>query len=93
MWRIASLCKTRGITLEVFELPCWKYVQNDCPDLILQNRVVPDNYNLTIHNLNNYNKCDTLFNPKKDWLSMDHLNYDGSIKLTNEIVRIITKQL
>jgi hypothetical protein len=91
MWRIASLCKIRNINLEVFELPCWKQAQNECPDLILHGTATNNSLDLTIHNLNNYSKCDTLLDPKKDWLSTNHLNYAGSIKITEEIIRILNR--
>ncbi|MDB5275532.1 MAG: hypothetical protein JWR61_487 [Ferruginibacter sp.] len=91
MWRIASLCKERNIQFEVFELPCWKFAQNECADLVLQNKVIQNHFNLIMHNLNNYSKCDTLLDPNKDWLSLNHLNYNGSIKVTSEIIRILSR--
>ncbi|MDN3658889.1 hypothetical protein QWZ08_24815 [Ferruginibacter paludis] len=90
MWQMAALCREKGIQMEVFEMPCWKDVQNNCADLEVNKLVGNTACNLFIHNLNNVSKCDTLLESKKDWLSRDHLNYNGSIKITDEVVRILS---
>jgi hypothetical protein len=91
MWKIVALCKENGIPVTVFELPCWKDVQNNCADLDLNRDMDNNALQLHMHNLNNVNLCDTLLNPGRDWLSMNHLNYFGSIKVTEEVVRILEK--
>lgn len=91
MWQIAALCNQERIQLELFEMPCWKEVQNNCADVIVTKTIGGSNYNFNIHNLNKYAKCDTLLDPQKDWLSRNHLNYYGSVKLTNEVVKILAE--
>ena len=90
MWQIAALCKQSGIQVEVFEMPCWKEVQNNCTDVLVNSTSENINLRLEIHNLNNYTKCDTLLDTQKDWLSKNHLNYFGSLKLTNEVIRMLS---
>lgn len=89
MWMMAKICKEKKIEIEVFEMPCWKDLQNNCPDVFVNNA----NYQLgfKIHNLNNHFLNDTMLDAKKDWLSRNHLNLYGSIKVTNKVVSILTK--
>lgn len=91
LWKMVALCNSKGIQVTAFELPCWKDVQNNCADLDLKKIMDTKELQLHIHNLNNFNLCDTLLNPGRDWLSMNHLNYFGSIKVTDEVVRILEK--
>lgn len=87
MWQMAKLCYAKGIEMEVFEMPCWKDIENDCSDII----VSKNNYSLNIINLNNHLYCDSLLDPQKDWLSRDHLNYFGAIKITNAVIGKLSK--
>ena len=91
LWKIALLCKENNIQFKVFEMPCWKEVQNDCPDLSVNNLLVNEKVN--IYNLNNSKLCDTMLDANRDWLSKDHLNYYGAIKVTNQIIRILNTGL
>ena len=91
MWQIAALCREKNIQLEIFEMPCWKDVQNNCQDITVNRMMGNSNYDLYIHNLNNYHNCDTLLDSKKDWLSKNHLNYYGSLKITDEVVRVLLR--
>lgn len=91
MWQMASLCTEMRIPIEIFEMPCWKQAQNNCPDIKLWRIIQATNLIISIHNLNNYNICDTLLDSKKDWLSMNHLNYYGSLKVTEEVIRVLLK--
>ena len=88
MWKIVRLCRERRILLEVFELPCWKETQNNCNDLKVYNELFLDS--ITIRNFNKIKLCDTLLDSKKDWLSINHLNHSGSIKVTNEVIKILS---
>jgi hypothetical protein len=91
MWKIASLCRDNNIAMMVFEMPCSKEAQNNCADTSVQKNINNTGYRLLIHNLNNFRFCDTLFDPQKDWLSKNHLNYYGSIKLTTALQRLLIK--
>lgn len=91
MWQIAALCKEQGIALEVFEMPCWKEMQNNCPDTVVYKQMGRAQYHISIRNLNSRLRCDTLFDPQKDWLSKNHLNHSGSVKLTTELLRLLAK--
>jgi len=93
MWSIIDVCKKAGITIEIFEMPCWKEVQNNCTDINISRKTGDSVYNLQINNLNNFNRCDTLLDPKKDWLSKNHLNYSGSSKVTREIIRMLANTI
>jgi hypothetical protein len=93
IWKIAALCREAGIQMEVFEMPCWKESQNDCKDMMLYQKEGTQQDSLYIHNLNNYQLCDTLLDAKRDWLSKNHLNYNGSLKVTNEVMKILYSKL
>ena len=87
MWKMAALCKEKGILFKVFEMPCWKAYQNGCPDKKLTNKGDIFQDDISLYNINNLSICDTLLDPKTAWLSKNHLNYNGSIKVTGEIIR------
>jgi hypothetical protein len=82
LWKMAMLCKEKNIAVEIFEMPCWKEAQNNCADTTIENTVGNSTYHLLIRNFNNYRICNTLLDPQRDWLSKNHLNHYGSIKLT-----------
>ena len=67
-------------------------MQNNCTDVLVNSTSENINLRLEIHNLNNYTKCDTLLDTQKDWLSKNHLNYFGSLKLTNEVIRMLSEK-
>lgn len=90
LWQIIALCKQEGISISIFEMPCWKNAQNDCGDLLVNNKAEKNTDSVLIYNLNNVTRCNTLLDAKKDWLSKNHLNYFGSVKITNEIIRILS---
>ena len=87
MWKMAVLCKEKNILFKVFEMPCWKVYQNDCPDKKMKNKGNIFQDDISLYNINNRSICDTLLDPRTDWLSKNHLNYSGSIKVTSEIIR------
>ncbi len=89
LWKMAAICKLKNIQFEVFEMPCWREAQNDCPDLIVNNFLGKEK--VKIYNLNNFKLCDTMLDANKDWLSKDHLNYYGSVKVTNQVLRIFNR--
>lgn len=91
MWKIIELCHKQGISCTVFEMPCWKNMQNNCSDITIGNGNLPG-VELTVHNLNNRVICDTMLNASTDWLSKNHLNYHGSVKVTNRIIQILSQQ-
>jgi hypothetical protein len=86
LWRMQALCMEQGIKFQIFEMPCWRKSQNGCSNLLVEGSLGDS---LTIFNLNNYSMCDSLINPASDWLSENHLNVNGSIKITQEIARLI----
>lgn len=88
MWKIAELCKKEGIEIQLFEMPCWKEFRNNCPDIIINKKMGNLNCQVKLHNLNNENIFDSILNPQTDWLSKNHLNYNGSVKVTKEIIRL-----
>jgi hypothetical protein len=77
---ISYLCQRNNVVLVAFEMPCWKQFRNACGDLKLHmdQRAVP------LFNLNNDSMCEAILSPT-DWLSENHLNYQGSVHLTNHI--------
>lgn len=83
----AAICKTNGIKFIVFEMPCWTKYQNACDDEVLkfESSTVP------LFNLNRREVCDSILNPSTDWLSENHLNFNGSIKLTRQIESIVSE--
>jgi hypothetical protein len=89
MWKIIKECQKRGIVIQLFEMPCWREYQNDCPDIMISKDSL-HNPKIEVFNLNSLSRCDSLLDGKKDWLSKNHLNYSGSIKISNEIVRLVT---
>lgn len=89
MWQILQLCKQKGIQLQVFEMPCWKEVQDNCGNYNIKN--IATNDSLQIINLNNATTYAAVLNPQQDWLSRNHLNYYGAIKITNAVATIIAK--
>jgi hypothetical protein len=91
MWQIKKLCDEKKIELKVFEVPCWKSYQNKCGDTPIIKRMGNSNFLIKIYNLNRSSLCDSILNPGKDWLSKNHLNYDGSVKVTAKVVEILTK--
>jgi hypothetical protein len=92
MWQILKLCQKKNIELKVFEMPCWKSFQNNCRDLSVNKVNGNSNSILTIHNLNNSQLCDSLLDPKNDWLSKNHLNYNGSLKITAKVVEMLSQK-
>ncbi len=93
LWQIATLCKNEKIKLTVFEMPCWKSQQNDCPDIAVSRTTDNTKNSLNIRNLNNFRICETLIDPNNHWLSKNHLNYFGSIIFTNEVERILSQKI
>ena len=87
MIEFAKTCHAQNIDLFVFEMPGWKRFQNSCPD----DSFAISEYRVPIFNLNSYEICNSLLNPKTDWLSENHLNYTGSVKLTNKVIEILGK--
>lgn len=79
-------CKKANIDLYIFEMPCWNKFQNQYVDGAMD----LDSTQIKIGNFNNYVWCDSVLNPKTDWLSENHLNFNGSLKLTQEIVRLLS---
>jgi hypothetical protein len=92
MWKIAALCMEKNIALAVFEMPCWKDAQNNCADVQVSKQGDGKSYSLLIQNLNTYQLCDSVINVKTDWLSRNHLNYNGSLKITAVVAEKIRKQ-
>jgi hypothetical protein len=88
LWKMQALCKEQGIKFQVFEMPCWKRSQNECSDTLIENEKVDS---LIVYNLNRKSLSDSLLNPNSDWLSENHLNLSGSVKITKAIVRILSK--
>lgn len=93
MWQMAALCKEKNIELFIFEMPCWKDAQNDCSDLSVVKLVNGKNFSIQIQNLNNYHLCDSLIDAKTNWLSRNHLNYNGSLKVTGFVAKKIGSRL
>ena len=89
MWQIQQLCKQKGIQFQVFEMPCWKDVQDNCGNYNIKNKAT--NESLQIINLNDAGTYAATLNPQQDWLSRNHLNYYGAIKITNAVATIIKK--
>lgn len=92
MWRIIQLCKQKGIEINVFEMPCWREFQNSCENIRVSKSVLGDSLSFTLFNLNNRSIYDSTLDSQKDWLSKNHLNKEGAIKLTRTVVRIIRKE-
>lgn len=82
--KMVALCQKMGINVIVVEMPCWKAWQNYYPDCYFNagGKISP----VKVINLNNKNRCDTLFNSNTDWLSKNHLNFSGSTKLTGYLI-------
>jgi hypothetical protein len=89
MWQIASLCKQNSIALEVYEMPCWKAYQNNCADTLITNSTT--NNSIFIKNLNDAVLCNNTLNSNTDWLSKNHLNRSGAIKVTNLLITKLNK--
>ncbi len=87
-WQMYELCLDKSIDFEIFEMPCWKGSRNECNDIFIKNDKVDS---LIVYNLNNRHLADSLLNPTSDWLSENHLNYSGSVKITNKIISILSK--
>ena len=51
------------------------------------------NFSIQIQNLNNYHLCDSLIDAKTNWLSRNHLNYNGSLKVTGFVAKKIGSRL
>jgi len=88
LWLMQALCKAQGVGFRVFEMPCWKKSQNECNNVLIKNEKVDS---LIVYNLNKKNLSDSLLNPNSDWLSENHLNFSGSVKITKAIVKILLK--
>ncbi|MEO8086900.1 MAG: hypothetical protein ABI763_08780 [Bacteroidota bacterium] len=86
--RMAELCDSNEIRFIVFEIPCWNESQNNLADTEVKFPLLKP---MHIYNLNRIAICDTLFDSKMDWLSKNHLNYKGSIKLTRAIINVLLK--
>jgi hypothetical protein len=88
LYRMNQICDELNIAFYVFEMPCWKKYQTDCLEV-----AVPTGQEtfLRITNFNNAAVCDSLFDSNEDWLSENHLNFNGSKKLTSQINRFLLK--
>ncbi len=75
-----SFVKKNALELNVIEMPGWRKHRNTLPveyELVTRSGKV-----INIENLNNLSIADSLLNPRTDWLSLNHLNQFGAIKLT-----------
>lgn len=86
--RFYEACLKANIELYIFEMPCWNRFQNKCKDGFIQLDGTP----IRITNLNNSVLCDSILNARTDWLSENHLNLKGSVKLTKEIAKLLSGQ-
>ncbi|CAN5616591.1 hypothetical protein BH11BAC1_BH11BAC1_10450 [soil metagenome] len=86
--RMAELCDSNGIRFVVFEIPCWKKSQNSFEDAEVEFPLLKP---IHIYNLNRFTICNSLIDSKADWLSENHLNYKGSIKLTGAVNNVLLK--
>ena len=83
--RIDSICRSENIKLIIAEMPGNKEKQNAIPigPLTYTNQ---QGLQSQIYNFNNYQFA-TLLDPATDWLTVSHLNINGSKKFTEELIR------
>ena len=81
--QMLKLCTDKGIKVYIFEMPCWNNLQNNCPDIMFK---TDNGKEIDIVNLNTVDLCKKNIDPKNDWLSLNHLNFNGSKKITAVIL-------
>ncbi|MEQ8809659.1 MAG: hypothetical protein RIG68_15940 [Imperialibacter sp.] len=86
---IAQQCADQGIKFLAFEMPCWSWKQNNCDDVYVG--FGPD-VKFKVVNLNRRDVAGPLLNSRADWLSENHLNYAGSVKLFEAIKAAILEE-
>jgi len=84
LFKIDSICKSRGIKFFVIEMPGFKKTQNNIP--IGPHKLADKNHDtVVLYNLNNKDLVSNLIDSDNDWLGNSHLNEYGAIKLTKYI--------
>lgn len=81
LFKMDSLCKSRGIKFVVMEMPGFKKTQNLIP--LGPHRLGDETHDtITLYNLNNKKLVSKLIDSNNDWLGNSHLNQYGARKLT-----------
>jgi hypothetical protein len=81
--RFRKIIDKYKIDFIIFEMPLFLSQRNNHPEL--RTVVVDSLLSFKIINMNRFDVCEELFNPKKDWLGNSHLNLYGGRKFTEYI--------